>query len=305
MKVFAENSNINEFLLQNHSDGIEIVNNIADAHYIITGKYDSNKYHSNLKGIIIPYTGHNNINLDDMREKDLMLFITPTRSKYVAEKALTLTLSLLGNTVYYHNQLKEGNWSSRNSDSRFPWTSIQNLKVGFFGFGRIGRLTHKLMLSLGCSFATIDRNKEYPKDIQLVQNLTELIQVSDIIIISTPINETTKGIFNKAMFSLMENKYLINVGRGKICNEKDLYDSLKNKKLKGYASDVWFNYPKGKENQLPSEYPIYDLDNVVLSNHSGGFTSNTNQEVNEDLLKTLIKISNKNYNDKLDLEKLI
>lgn len=305
MKVFAEHHKIQDFLKQNPIENIEIVDEISHANYIISGTYSNAKYNQNLKGIIIPYTGHNGIDLDAMRDKELMLFITPTRSKYVAEKALTLTLALLGNTVFYHNQLKEGNWASRNSEERIPWVSIQNLSVGLYGYGRIGKIIHKLMKSLGCDFYTIDRHDDYPSDIHLVKNLTNLIQVSDVIIIATPLNKTTEGIFDKEKLMRMKHKFLINVGRGKICNEEDLYEALKNGNLKGYASDVWYNYPTGKENQFPSNYPIHELDNVVLSNHSGGFTENTNYEVNKDLLKILKKIRDENFEDKLNLNNLL
>ncbi len=305
MKVHAEHEKIQEFLKKNHIDSIEVVDDISRANYIITGRYNESKFNPNLKGIVIPYTGHNGIDLEAMRDKELMLFITPTRSRYVAEKAVTLTLSLLGNTVNYHNSLKEGNWVSRNSDERVPWVSIQGLSVGLFGYGRIGKKTHELMKGFGCDFYTIDRHKEYPSDISLVKNLTNLIQVSDVIVVSTPLNETTEGVFNEAKLSRMKHKFLVNVGRGKICDEKALYEALKSNKLRGYASDVWFQYPKGKENALPSEYPFYDLDNVVLSNHSGGFTVNTNKEVNKDLLRILRKIRDENFEDKLNLRNLI
>ena len=56
---------------------------------------------------------------------------------------------------------------------------------------------------------------------------------------------------------------------------------------------------------LPSTYPIYELDNVVMSNHSGGFTTNTNREVNEALLELLIKLRDGNFEEELDLQKLI
>jgi formate dehydrogenase len=132
-----------------------------------------------------------------------------------------------------------------------------------------------------------------------------LIQVSDVIIIATPLDVTTEGVFNEQKLSRMKNKFLINVGRGKICDEEALYEALKNKKLNGYASDVWFTYPKGKEVMHPSSYPIHELDNVVLSNHSGGFTINTNKEVNKDLLKILRKLKEENYEDKLNLKNLL
>ena len=162
-----------------------------------------------------------------------------------------------------------------------------------------------MLKGFDCEFYTIDRGKTYPEDIFLVKNLTNLVQVSDIIIIAAPLNRTTEEIFNQRLFSRMKSKYLINVGRGNIIDEKSLYDALKNATLKGYASDVWYNYPKSKETMLPSSYPIYKMDNVVLSNHSGGFTTNTNTEVNKALIKLLIKLRDGNFEEQLDLEKLI
>jgi len=305
MKVFAEHEKIQAFLKNNPMDSVEVVDDIHQANFIITGKYSSGKHNPNLKGVIIPYTGHNGIDLEAMRDKNLMLFITPTRSKYVAEKAVSLTLSLLGNTINYHCQLADGKWSSRNSEERVPWVSIQDLSVGLYGYGRIGKRVHEMMKGFGCDFYTIDRHKDYPQDMHLVKNLTNLIQMSDVVIISTPLNETTLGVFNEQKLSRMKHKFLINVGRGKICDEKSLYEALLNRKLKGYASDVWFNYPKGKEDVFPSEYPIYELDNVVLSNHSGGYTVNTNREVNKDLLKIIRKLRDEIYEDKLNLNNLL
>lgn len=305
MKVFAKHPKIQEYLTDQVMENIYVTESSKEAHYIITGKYNQTDYHENLRGIIIPYTGHNGINLEDMRRQNLQLFVTPTRSKYVAEKAVMLTLSLLGKVIQYHTLLKEGNWADRNSSSRTPWISLQGKTVGLFGYGRIGKKIHKMLQGFDCEFYTIDRQKEYPKDMKLVKNLTNLVQVSDIIIIATPLNIETEGIFNKQLLSRMKRKYLINVGRGKVVEEEALYHALKDKTLKGYASDVWYNYPKEKEVCLPSTYPIHELDNVILSNHSGGFTDTTNDEVNQDLVKQLKKIESGNFSDSLDLSKLL
>jgi len=162
-----------------------------------------------------------------------------------------------------------------------------------------------MLKEFGCDFATIDREKDYPEDVTLVKNVTNLVQVSDIIIIAAPLNVTTEGAFNERILSRLKHKYLINVGRGKIVDEEALYSALKDGKLKGYASDVWYNYPKEKEQCFPSSYPLHELDNVLLSNHSGGYTENTNNEVNEDLLSTLQKLKEENYEDQLDLSSLL
>lgn len=305
MKVYAVHEKIQNFLISNPIEGITVVDDPRKCHYLVSGKYSQSYYNPLLKGVIIPYTGHNGVDLNSMRAKELKLFIISTRTRYVAEKAVTLTLALLGNTINYHKNLEDGNWTSRNSDKRLPWVSIQGLSIGLFGYGRIGESIHKMLKGFDCEFYTIDREKEYPKDIFLVKNLTNLVQVSDIIIIAAPLNRTTEEIFNDRLFSRMKSKYLINVGRGSIIDEKSLYKALTNSTLKGFASDVWYNYPKGKEKILPSKYPIYEMDNVVMSNHSGGFTTNTNSEVNESLLELLTKLRDGNFEDQLDLERLI
>ncbi|MCF7927340.1 MAG: hypothetical protein K9L74_07200 [Candidatus Izimaplasma sp.] len=305
MKVYAEHTKIESFLNKQTLENIEIISNKYQANYIISGQYKSTDFNPNLKGVIIPYTGHNGIDLAAMRDKDLELYVTPTRSKYVSEKAVTLTLALLGKTINYHENLKHGNWANRNSKKRVPWISLQNLTVGLFGYGRIGSHIHTLLTGFGCEIYTIDRNHKYPKDLKLVKNLTNLIQVSDIIIISVPLNKNTEGIFDHNRLSRMNLKYLVNVGRGKIVDEKSLYEALKNNNLGGYASDVWYNYPKNKEKTYPSDYPIYEFDNVVLSNHSGGFTRSTNQEVNQDLIKQLRDINEGKKPNLLNVHEII
>ena len=305
MKVHSVNEKLQIFLKENPIDGINIVDDIFRCNYLISGRYNHKSYNQNLKGVIIPYTGHNGIDLEQLKEDNLMLFITPTRSKYVAEKAIALMFALLGKVVTYHELLKVGNWSSRNSDTRVPWESLQGKSIGLFGYGRIGKLIHKMLKGFDVEFYTLDREKEYPEDIILVKNLTNLVQCSDIIIVSSPLNQSTESLFNKQLLSRMKKKFLINVGRGKIVEEESLYNALKNKDLKGFASDVWYNYPHGKEVMLPSTYPIHEFENVVMSNHSGGFTSNTNIEVNKDILVTLKKLRDNNFEDKLNLKKLL
>ena len=71
----------------------------------------------------------------------------------------------------------------------------------------------------------------------------------------------------------MKNKFLISVGRALIIDEYALYRALKEGILAGAAIDVWYNYPKSKDEvSLPSVYPIHTFKNVVISPHVGGFT---------------------------------
>ena len=80
---------------------------------------------------------------------------------------------------------------------------------------------------------------------------------------------------NARILSTMAGKFIVNVGRGEVVEEKALYEALKNGVLKGAGLDVWYTYPQpGKTGgiQLPSTYPFHELPNVVLSPHVGGLT---------------------------------
>ena len=103
MKVYATHEKIQNFLLNNPIEGITVVDDARKCHYLISGKYLQTHYNPLLRGVIIPYTGHNGIDIKSMRDKELKLFIISTRSRYVAEKAVALTLALLGNTINYHD----------------------------------------------------------------------------------------------------------------------------------------------------------------------------------------------------------
>ena len=66
---------------------------------------------------------------------------------------------------------------------------------------------------------------------------------------------------------------IVNVGRGKTINEEQVYLNFRNRRIKGAAIDVWYNYPKKRgEKQEPvpcylSKYPFQELDNIIKSAH--------------------------------------
>jgi len=58
----------------------------------------------------------------------------------------------------------------------------------------------------------------------------------------------------------------INIGRGKVVNEHDLFTSLKSGHLGGAAIDVtYFYHTSPGDIVLPSKYPFHELDNVILA----------------------------------------
>ena len=70
---------------------------------------------------------------------------------------------------------------------------------------------------------------------------------------------------------MKKTSFLINIARGNVCNEDDLYNCLKNKKIAGAAIDTWWVYPysdKENKNPMPSNLPFHKLTNLIMSPHN-------------------------------------
>jgi phosphoglycerate dehydrogenase-like enzyme len=288
-----------EFLdyLNNHNEPLEVVAK-EKARILITGSYQKEDYFPSHEVIIVPFTGLNQIDLEFVKSKGIRVFNTQAHSRYVAERALALLLNLLGKVTLLDKDLRKGFWAHRNNEQRILWVSVFNKKVGFFGYGAINQHLHQLLKPFNIKTFIIDRGKDY-RDVHKVKDLEALAKVSDVIIIAAPLSQDTEGVFNQTILNTMKNSYLVNVGRGPIINEKALYGALKNKVISGFASDVWFNYPSGDNNQLPSNYPFESFENVVMTPHNGGFTETAMDDRYEDVLRKIKQAINGNFTEAL------
>ncbi len=305
MNVYAYYDKQKEYLKNNlpETSDITLVDSMDEAEYIVSGRFTEADHHTKLKGIIIPFTGHNGIDLAALRRHDLMLFNTTVHSVYVAEMAMRLLLGIMGNLQIYHERMKDCDWSNRNSESRLPWTTLINKRVGIYGFGRIGRHLKAMLAPFTTEVLTIDRGKDYG-DAILVNDLEGLVEQSDAIVICAPLNRYTEDAFDADILARMHGMFLVNVGRGAIVNQKALYDALKDGTLQGYASDVWYNYPKNNEKKAPSDYPVHTLDNVLMTPHFGGFCDEAPNKMNAKVMNHLLNIEAGDFSEALDTEKL-
>ena len=93
--------------------------------------------------------------------------------------------------------------------------------------------------------------------------------------IACPLSAATEGLIDAAALARMKSSaVLINVARGAIVVERDLYQALKDNVIRGATLDVWYRYPPDRRATMrPSEYPFHELDNVEMTPHCSGWTS--------------------------------
>jgi phosphoglycerate dehydrogenase-like enzyme len=244
--------------------------NSADA--VICGRLSKEEIEnsSNLKVIIVHFTGYNNFPVDIIKQKGIILANTHAQAHVVAEHAVALALTLLGRIIEFHDDLKQGIWN-RSIENDDMWTSLYNKRVGILGFGHIGRNIGRLLKPFNCYIMGFKKsvvNKDIEPADEISNDLNYVIDKSDVLLIALPSSEQTKNIISKELLMKMHGKYLINVGRGDTVDEEGLYESLKQGILAGAALDVWFNYPGKKEGPvMPAAKPFWELPNVVFSPH--------------------------------------
>lgn len=182
---------------------------------------------------------------------------------------------------------KKYNKSIKNSSIRYlrGYKFISELSrktVGIMGVGSIGsevakRLSAFDMNVLGYSRTAIDKpffNKMYQEG-----QLNLFIPMCDYLIVTIPLTEFTKGIFNRDIFALMKsNITIVNVGRQALFNEKDFIETLKLNKDMTAILDVFELLPN------PITNPFRRLSNVKVL---PGVTA-ISKEISEKRLKLVV-----------------
>ncbi len=188
-------------------------------------------------------------------------------ARAVAEHGLALTLSAMKKVAWRDREMRKGNFPQL-IESRL----LHGKKALMLGFGHIGQELGMMLSCLGVVVSAINRSGRYEGDVPIkrvgsLEDLDDMLKDADIVAITLPLTTETKGLIDRRRLELMKKDVvLVNISRGKIIVEKDLYEHLKNNPEFTAAMDVWWHY--GKE--FRQEYPFEELDNIILSPHCAG-----------------------------------
>ncbi|MDV2684011.1 NAD(P)-dependent oxidoreductase [Alkalihalophilus lindianensis] len=109
----------------------------------------------------------------------------------------------------------------------------------------------------------------------------------DVISVSVPLTPDTENLISASELSLMkENGILINTSRGKVINEKDLYDALLLNKIFGAAVDAFAEEPVSKD------HPLLKCKNFIGTPHNGANTKDALIRMGTEAVDEIIKLMN-------------
>ena len=232
-----------------------------------------------LKVFINPGAGVNHLIdlfIELNRNRKVTLINGHGNSYFVAQHAVALLLTLMNKTIPHHIWMKEGKW--RTGDQDDASIPLRFREVGLLGYGAINKKVHQFLAGFEVKFHILRKNWNKQKDILPTEakkygiaEIDNFLEEIDVLMIAVPHTSLTSQLFKKKEFKLLgPNGLIINVARGDIINQEDLYNALKNRTILGAAIDVWYDYhPKANKEDLkyPYAFPFHNLDNIVLSPH--------------------------------------
>jgi phosphoglycerate dehydrogenase-like enzyme len=86
----------------------------------------------------------------------------------------------------------------------------------------------------------------------------------NVLVISLPSTEKTRGSIGKAQFAQLGKAYVINIARGDIINTEELVEALNTDMILGAALDVTDPEP------LPEGHPLWSAKNTIVTPHVSG-----------------------------------
>ena len=163
--------------------------------------------------------------------------------------------------------------------------SLDGKTVLILGFGQVGQRIGRACYALGMQVLAIRRHLDrhirfdYPVDVHDPRDLVGLLPRAHVLVIALPATPATEELIGASELSLLPpGAVLVNIGRGPIVVQEALYHALASGHLGAAGLDVWYRYPRSEtewENTPPADFPFNALDNVVLSPHRAGASTET------------------------------
>src|SRR5215217_4608401 len=187
------------------------------------------------------------------------------------EMAAFLMLCLSHNVLRQVEDQKAHRWERR------LWTLLYEKTAVVVGLGVSGIAIGELMRALGMKVIGVTRTVReiagftamMPRD-----RLVEAAAAADYLINVLPANPENIGLFSREVFAAMKpTAFFINIGRGETVDEAALIDCLRAKRIAGAALDVFATRP------LPPSSPLWDMPNVVITPHIGGYVAEYERHV--------------------------
>ncbi|WP_456275090.1 phosphoglycerate dehydrogenase [Bacillus sp. AK128] len=229
---------------------------------------------SSVKAIARAGVGVNNIPVEELTERGVIVFNTPGANANAVKELVLMSLIAssrnLFKAVAWTNTLKgEGELVPEQVESGkkdFVGTEIQGKRLGVIGVGAIGVLVANDATSLGMEvvaydpFISVNTAWQLSRDVQRAHSPEEIFQTCDYITMHVPLTDQTKEMLNTKAFQQMKpGMRILNFSRGELVDETALKQAIEEDIVGSYITD------------FPNDQ-LLGMKNVVAIPHLGAST---------------------------------
>lgn len=264
-----------------------------------------------LQHVIIPFVG-----LDPEFRKKLLarphlkVYNSHYNAAFVAQHMLALLLACASRLIEADRPLRQGDWRQRYDDLESVFLPGKTCLL--LGYGAIGKALVLLVRALGMKVSVLKRQTgktvtEKGLTVYDTSQLHQALEQADVILCSLPGTPETENMLDARAFAHMrQGSILVNVGRGSVIDQYALYDALKSGHLLAAGIDVWWQYPKTKEDRastFPSTAPLHTLPNIIMSPHRANRFAQEELARLNDVTQTLLAITQGLERNRIDVER--
>jgi len=274
--------------------GADLAQALAEAHFV------GIRSRTQLTDVVLQYAprlaaigcfciGTNQVDLGAAMRLGIPVFNAPfSNTRSVAELVLAQIIMLMRGIPEKNAILHRGGWVKSAAHSH----EVRGKTLGVVGYGHIGTQIGVLAEQLGMRVVFRDIEAKLPLgNAREMPSLDELLQTADVVSLHVPETAETVNMIGPAQLARMKpGSHLINASRGTVVDIDALASALEARHLHGAAIDVFPLEPQGNDSAFVS--PLTRFDNVMLTPHIGGSTSEAQVNIGKEVASKLVRYGN-------------
>ncbi|MCR5715642.1 MAG: phosphoglycerate dehydrogenase [Lachnospiraceae bacterium] len=195
--------------------------------------------------------GVNNIPLDDLASRGVVVFNTPGANangvkELVIAGMLLASRDVIGGVEWVRESKDNADIAkaAEKEKKRFAGTELMGKKLGIIGLGAIGVKVANTARHFGMEvygydpYLSINAAWNLSRDVHHVTNVDDIYEYCDIITIHVPLLDSTKGMVNaEAVAKMKRGVILLNFARDVLMDENAVLEGIKSGKIRKYVTD--------------------------------------------------------------------
>ena len=225
------------------------------------------------------------LDLDAIKENGIPLYVNQgVNAESVAEHTLLLMLACLRKLPSINSNTRNGIW--KRQEQGIQTAELKGKTVGIIGMGNIAKTLVGLLKPFHVRILYYN-HAQMPAEFESQNNISfagidELLRSSDIVTIHCALNPETRNLINAETIGIMKpGAILINTARGEIVDPVAVANALHYGSLSYAAFDVHAKEP------IPNDYPLRDIENVILTPHIAGVTEDSFRAMMHDAFRNI------------------